>query len=51
MTLWVQDSSLAWAGHSTAADGRRGDREPASTRSQFSIQRVHLPLLWVAAAV
>jgi hypothetical protein len=51
MTLWVQDSSLAWAGHSTAADGRRGNREPASTRSRSSIQRVHLPLLCVAEAV
>jgi hypothetical protein len=32
------DTSLGWAGHSTATDGRRGMREPASVRSQYSIQ-------------
>jgi hypothetical protein len=30
--------SLAWAGHSTAADGRHGNREPVSTWSRSSIQ-------------
>jgi hypothetical protein len=38
-TLWAQDTtSLGWAGHSTAADRRRGDREPASTRLRSSSQ-------------
>jgi hypothetical protein len=36
--LWAQDTSLGWAGHSTAADQRHGDREPASTRSRSSSQ-------------
>jgi hypothetical protein len=37
-TLWAQDTSLAWAGHSTAIDGRRGMREPASIQSRCSIE-------------
>ena len=37
-TLWVQDSSVAKAGHGTAADQRRGNGETASTRSRSSIQ-------------
>jgi hypothetical protein len=45
MALCVQDSSLGGAGHSTATDGRRSNREPASTRSRCSIRTSTPPLL------
>jgi len=44
-TLRAQDRSLARVGHSTAADRRRGDREPASTRSRSSSQWTRLRLV------